>query len=642
MHIIDVIPLVKIPKGFSQVLSYFSLKDIKIGAVVSIPLGRASVNALAISSRQMDDQKISIKKSGFQMKNIKSVISEDPALSEKQFEFFKWFLKYYFPPIGLAAKTFIPNYLLKRKTAIKHSLGELPSGNFLQRSVLCKKELVMGADRTGYYKQKIKEALDQNKQILFLVPDMHAFDFYADQFANFNPDLISSRLSSKKHFDEWLNVKNNKAKLIIATRMGVFLNFADLGLVILDEEQDSSYKSQDMMPYYHTKDIAFKLAEFFNADLILGSSAPDISTYHLAKLGAKLLSKNLEIESPNKRFDVIDMRNEIHGGNYSILSYRLQQELENVIQNGKQAILFISRRGAETHVFCRDCGYIEKCPKCESSLIHHKGSTFVRSLLMCHYCGFKKSPPLACPKCKSHRIKYFGAGTQKAKEEILKNYPEAKVEALDIDSAPNFEDQKNIFQKFKNKEINILIGTQLLFKKRELLKADLVCVLSLDNILYIPDFKSGERIFRIMREVSSLGKDKAEFLLQTYTPEHGIFDIIKNLDYENFYKQEIESREAFGYPPFSELVKLTFKNKDSSLAEKEAKKLAGKINNLQLKEIQILGPAPAHTPKIKNEYIWNVILKIQNDKNCEEEEKNTVLKNIPEGWTIDVNPESLL
>lgn len=635
MYVIDVIPLVKIPKSTSQVLSYFSSKNIKIGAIVSVPLGRALINAFAVSSYQIDDQKMSIKKSGFQMKNIKSVISEEPALSEKQLELFKWFVKFYFSPIGLAAKTFVPSYLLKRKTAIKHSPGWSPPESFLQRNDLCKKELVMGADRTGYYKQKIKEILDKNKQVLFLAPDMYALDFYAGEFTEFHPTLISSRLSPKKYFEEWLNIKNNKAKLIISTRMGVFLNFAGLGLIILDEEQDSSYKSQDMMPYYHTKDIAFKLSEIFNADLILGSNTPNISTYHLPRL---------EMQSPNKRFEVIDMRNEIHGGNYSILSYRLQQELDNIIENKKQAILFISRRGAETFVFCRDCGYVEKCPKCDSSLIHHKDlSSLGRSqgVLVCHYCGFKKDSPLSCPKCKSHRIKYFGAGTQKAKEEILKNYPEAKVEILDIDSAPTIESQKDIVQKFKNKEANILIGTQLLLRKHGALKADLICILSIDNILYIPDFKSGERIFRIMREFSLFGKDKAKFLLQTYTPEHGIFEIIKDLDYEKFYKQEIESREAFGYPPFSALVKLIFKDKNKDFAGKEAKKMAAKISSLKLAAIQVLGPAPAYIPKVKNEYIWHIILKIENNEKGEEE-KNAVLKNIPEGWTIDVNPESML
>lgn len=654
MYIIDVIPLVKIPKSASQVLSYFSSKNIKIGAIVSAPLGRASINALVVSSYEVDDQKISIKKSGFQMKNIKSVISEDPALSEKQLELFKWFVKFYFSPIGLAAKAFIPSYLAKRKTATKYSLkGHSPEGptfsNSLQRTDLRKKELVMGTDRVGYYRQKMKEALDKNRQVLFLVPDMYALDFYAGEFADFHPALISSRLSPKKHFEVWADIKNNKAKLIISTRMGVFLNFADPGLIILDEEQDSAYKSQDMMPYYHTKDVAFKLSEIFNTDLILGSATPDISTYYLANLGAKQLSKNLqlvnlEMQSSNKRFEVIDMRNEIHGGNYSILSYRLQQELENIIQDNKQAILFISRRGAETFVFCRDCGYVEKCPKCDNSLIHHKdfpprGRS--SGILVCHYCGFKKDPLLACPTCKSHRIKYFGAGTQKAKEEILKNYPEAKVEILDIDSAPTIESQKNIIQKFKNKEINLLIGTQLLLRKHGALKADLVCILSIDNILYIPDFKSGERIFRIMRELSFLGKNKAKFLLQTYTPEHGIFEIIKDLDYEKFYKQEIESREAFGYPPFSKLVKLIFKDKNKDFAEKEVKKMAAKISSLKLTAIHVLGPAPAYIPKMKNEYIWHIILKIENNEKGEEE-KNAVLKNIPEGWTIDVNPESML
>jgi len=336
---------------------------------------------------------------------------------------------------------------------------------------------------------------------------------------------------------------------------------------------------------------------------------------------------------------LIDMRNEIHGGNYSILSWQLQNDLEDVLERKKQAVFFISRKGAETFVFCRDCGYVEKCPSCESSLIHHKERNM--SVLLCHQCGYKKNIQLKCPKCHSHRIKYFGAGTQKAKEDILKLFPNAKVELLDSDITPTQKEQRRVLDDFKNKKIDVLIGTQLLFKKYDMPKVELVTILSLDNLLYTPDFRSGERVFNVFQNISTLCKSNGKLHLQTYTQENQVLELCAKINYEAFYKNEISSREMFSYPPFSRLVKLVYKNKDSRLAESEAVRLSEKLKKLELENVQILGPAPAHVPKVRNEYIFQIILKIRMAEDMENK-KITLLKNIPEGWLIDVDPENLV
>lgn len=634
MYILDVIPIVKIPKNISQVLSYFSKDPILTGSLVSVPLGRAKVNALVVASYPVDEEKISIKKSGFRMKNIENVISKEPVLSGAQLDLFKWFLKFYASPIGLSAKTFIPNYLTKKKTGVKIPQAQ----NSPSKTVSSKKDiLAVGENRDDFYEKEIKKMLSKNRQILFLVPDVFLLKYYQKRFEKLDPAVLSTQLTPKKYFDGWLKVRSGESKLIISTRTGAFLNFSDLGLVILDKEQDSFYKSRDMMPYYHTRDIALKLAELSSADIILGSSTPSIEMYFLAQKGKIKLKSNLGVQPLSKPV-LIDMRNEMHGGNYSILSYQLQQKLENIIKKNDKAIFFISRRGSETFVFCRDCGYIEKCPNCETSLIHH---TETRSLLVCHYCGFKKDIQLKCPSCQGHKIKYFGAGTKKAEEEILKLWPNAKIGVLDSDIAPTQKKQEEILNKFKEGKINILIGTQLLFKKYDIPKVSLVSILSMDNLFYLPDFKSGERIFQIARQVSFFCKKNSDFLLQTYTPDHPVLETIRKMDYESFYKSEIESRKAFSYPPFSQIIKLIFKHKNRYASETEAERLTEKIINLNLKNIQVLGPAPAYIPKIRNNYIWQIILKLNSKKEAEKE-KNLLIKNIPEGWTIDVNPESLL
>jgi len=633
MFILDVIPAVKIPKGVSQVLSYFSKDDLKAGAVVLVPLGRAKVNALVVSSYPLDGEKINIRKSQFQMKNIEKIISKEALLSDIQIKLFLWFLKYYSSPIGLSAKTFLPAYIIKKKTPIKNLETVFTERNKNKKSIL-----VFGEKRENYYKKEIKKALKNKKQVLFLVPDIFSLEYYLKVFSELKPISVSSSLSPKRYFDIYKSVRSGEIDFVIATRMGVFLNFAKLGLVILDQEDDQAYKSHDMMPYYHTKEVALKLAELFCAEFIYGSLTPSVETYWL-KETKKIGFVQLKDSSPKKTPIFIDMRNEIFGGNYSILSWRLQNEIENVLNKKEQALFFISRKGAETFVFCRDCGYVEKCPNCDSSLIHHKEKNM--SALLCHHCGFRKEIQLKCPNCQSHRIKYFGAGTQKAKEEILKLFPKAKVGILDSDITPTQKEQKKVFEDFKNKKLDILVGTQLLFKKYDLAKVELVAVLSLDNLLYAPDFKSGERVFNILSRISSFCKNKGKFYLQTYTQENPVLELAAKLNYDEFYKNEISAREIFSYPPFSKLIKLIYKNKNRSLAEREAEKLTEKFKKLNLSAIQLLGPAPAYIPKVRNEYIFQIIVKIKISGDLENK-KNTLLKNVSEGWIIDVDPKSLL
>lgn len=634
MYILDVIPTVKIPKGVSQVLSYFSKDELKPGTLVSVPLGRAKVNALVVSSYPLDGEKINIRKSGFQMKNIERVISREPLLSERQIKLFLWFLKYYSSPVGLSAKTFLPSYVIKKRTEIKDIK---PVSMKINESDTGKDTLVFGEKREAYYKKEIKEALRSNKQVLLLVPDMLSLDHYADALSELSPIVISSELSPKKYFDAWKKIRNGETKFVIATRMGVFLNFSKLGLVILDQEDDQAYKSRDMMPYYHTKGVALKLSELFSAKLIYGSATPSIETYWLAKT-KKIDTTHLETRSPNRSPMLVDMRNEIHGGNYSILSWQLQNDLEDILSKKKQAIFFISRKGAETFVFCRDCGYVEKCPKCDSSLIHHKERN--TSVLMCHQCGYKKDIQLRCPKCQSHRIKYFGAGTQMAKEEVIKLFPDAKVEILDSDITPTKKEQKKALDDLRDKKIDILIGTQLLFKKYDMPKADLAAILSLDNLLYAPDFRSGERVFNILVKMSYFCKKSGKFYLQTYTQENPVLELCLRLDRDSFYKSEIAARKLFFYPPFAKLIRLSFKNKEKHFAEAEAVKLSEKLKKLAGENVQVLGPAPATIPKVRNEYIFQIILKIKTSEDMENK-KTTLLRNVPEGWLVDVDPDSL-
>ncbi len=629
MYILDVIPLVKMPKDRSQVLSYFSSSFVPVGSLVSVILGRSKVNALVVSSSSLQNDKISIKKSKFQIKSIDKVISSNPVLSEIEMRIFKWFVGFYGSSLGVSAKIFLPNYLTKKKTKVNIST-ECPSLSKDKKS--CVKHILTSEEkREIFYKNEIKKVLKKQKQVLFLVPDMFSLKYYSKTLKELNPVTLSGDLSPKKQFDIFLSVKNKGIKFLISTRVGLFLDFCDIGLIIFEKEEDSSYKSKDMAPFYNSRDIVLRLSDEFSAPIIFGSNSPSIESYFYVKKS----KGQIILDKKSKPPQVVDMKNEIFGGNYSILSYQLQQKLNNILQNKKQAILFLSRRGSETFVFCRDCGHIEKCKNCDLSLIHHKG--FKKSLV-CHYCGFSKEMVIVCPKCKSHRIKYFGAGTQKAKEEILKIFPGAKIGILDSDITPNLKDQEFVFDMFKKKKLDILIGTQILFKNKDIPKSDLVAILSMDNLFYLPDFKSGERIFQIAKNMSLFSSCDGDFILQTYTPENEVLQIIQKLDYDIFYKNEIEAREIFFYPPFSEVLKLIYKNKDSKKAEKSALLLIKKLKSLNLKDVIFMGPAPAYISKIRGQYIWQIVVKLKPGSKY----KKDIFKNVPNDWIVDVNPESLL
>ncbi len=628
MYILDVILTIKTPKNLSGVLSYFSPDPLKKGAFVRVSVGHIKVNAMVLDCRLVESEKMFIKKSAFQIKAIDRIISDTPVFSDKQFDLFFWFLNFYMADIGICAKTFLPNYLVNKKTPIK--VKEAKKTQQTKNGVFSE-FLVVGSNRLKFYKKEIQKCLNKKKQVLFLVPDLVLLKKYEKELKDFYPEILTSSISPKKYFSLWEKVRTKEKNFILSTRGGVFLDFSELGLVIVDKEEDSSYKSQDMLPYYQTKDVAKKIAELSFAKIIYGANVPTVESYYLVK------DKLVEKDKKKHYFLTVDMRNEIYGGNYSILSYYLQGNLEDILRKNRQAILFISRRGSETFVFCRDCGWVEKCKNCEASLIHHK-----KIGLLCHYCGFKKEAPVVCPQCHGHKIKYFGAGTQKAKDEILKLFPNAKVKILDSEITPNLKDQEKIVKDFNLKKIDILVGTQLMFKWGFKLKADLSAVLSFDNILHLPDFKSQERVFNIAKNLSFISKQQ-EMILQTYTKDHYLIsDISKKIDYDVFFSEEIKLREKFCYPPFSFLVKIIYKNKSIVQGENEVQKIKEKIVNLKIKEIEILGPALAYIPKIKNFYIWHIIIKIK-DKKQELKIKKEITKALSEfEYVADINPESLL
>lgn len=631
MFILDVIPAIRLPKTDIQLLSYFSKEPLPAGVLVRIALGSRKINAVVVNMHDLENQKMNIKGSRFQMKNISGVISREPVLNEKQLQLLKYLADYYiaFPTLFVAAM--IPNYLINKKT----SATLAPVQPETKQSVVAKPLLIKKADRLKDYGRIIDSTLASGKQVLLLAPELAQVKYHEKYFAGQNPVILTSELTPKKNFEAWNLARTGEARFIIGTRVAVFTNFHSLGAIIIDEEQSAEYKSRDMLPYYNAKTIAFKTAELYGARVIMGSTAPSLETYARAKDNSYELMGN---EAPLSVF-IIDMRNEFLDKNYSLFSYQLKNEIEHVLADRSQkAILFIARRGSQSFYFCADCKHIEKCPRCDASMVYH---AMQKNILLCHHCGFRKEPLLLCSKCQSHNIKTFGAGTQKAAEE-LKKFWGVEALILDSDTAPVFKERQKIIEQFRSGASQILIGTQALLGEPDMPIADLLGIISLDNFLYIPDYKISERIFQIIRGLGAYAKKGAPFLWQTHTPENETLQNIALQNYEKFYAREIAERKALRYPPFSRIIKIILK--DASLAKIEArsKKIAHYLDTALREtqaEYELLGPVPAYAPKVKNLYIFNIAVKILS---ADQKKLAKIFAPVQNEVTIDVDPENII
>jgi len=441
-------------------------------------------------------------------------------------------------------------------------------------------------------------------------------------------------INAKKSIINFQLSISNKAGLSLTpeTKKDVFAPFNNLKSITVENADSQKYISWGRQPYYDARKIALQRGKILKAKITLKTNLPSIETYYWAgknKYKLKIQDSRFKIQDSK----IVDMRKEIKSGNYSIFS----QELQKKLKKSKKSILYISRRGTATFILCRDCGYIIKCPRCEVPMTYHQNPK-----LLCHHCGNEEKPPALCPNCKGYRIKYFGAGTQRVEIEIKKLLPKAKIFRLDSDTARKPEQQQKIINKFNALKNGILIGTQMLLEK-DIKPTDLVGIVSVETILNLPDYRSSERVFKILNQLQLMSKK--EFLIQTYNPKNTAIKNALDKNWKKFYDEEIKIRRAFNYPPFSQIIKLNFEHKDPQKAEQEAKilfeKLKTQAKNFQFSifNFQLFGPVPAFIPRIKGKYRWQIIIKnkIKNLK-----QRNKLLIIVPSNWNIEVDPESLL
>lgn len=510
---------------------------------------------------------------------------------------------------------------------------------------------VTGSGKTEVYMNVIDKVLSQGKTALMLVPEIsltpQMVRVFSDKFGTSIAVLHSALSVGEKH-DEWLRIYSNDAKIVIGARSAIFAPLSNIGVIIIDEEHDSSYLS-DSNPRYFTQDIAVFRAKYNKCPLVLGSATPSIETfyktqtheYNLTQMPVRVNQK------PMPKIEIVDMCNEFRHGNNTILSLRLLEKLDETIKNNNQAILFINRRGFSSYLMCRECSYIPKCTECDANLVYHKDE----NVLKCHYCGKKFKVLTKCPQCGSNSIKLGATGTQQIVELIHEHFPKVSVFRLDNDSVKNKSSYSEILSKFGSTKPSILVGTQMVTKGHDFPKVTLVGIVDADISLFNYSYKANETTFQLVTQVSGRAgrSDQAgEVVLQTYVPKNPVYLTSANYDYKKFYDKEINLRETTKFPPFAKIVRVLLTSEDDNLVKNATHKLILKLKDLRVNygdKFFFLEAMKAPVNKIKNKHRYQVVLRFNNSIESEVIQKiYDVLDNLKNNKLsvfVELNPNSL-
>ena len=539
-----------------------------------------------------------------------------------------------------------------------HAIEKITSEMFNQEKKPYMIHGVTGSGKTEVYMEIIDYALKQGLDSIVLVPEISLTPQTIARFKNRFKDIVGvfhSRLSEGEKHDVFREIKKGNIRILIGARSAIFAPFNSLGVVIVDEFHESSYKS-DKNPKFSTLEVGRYLVNKRDITLVLGSATPSIEEYYRAKSGEYELIelKKRANNKPLPKIEVVDMKEELKYGNRSFLSNKLKLQIEEEIKNNNQVILFLNRRGYSSFVSCRECGYVFKCKHCDISLTYHKKQNIGK----CHYCGYEEVIPQKCPECESKYVKAFGLGTEKIEEEIKQIFEGVRVLRLDKDTTSQKHELENILNKFQNREADILIGTQMISKGLDFNHVTLVGILSADMMLNFPDFKSFENTFQLVTQVSGrAGRSEKEgkVILQTYDSQSSVIKRIVDYDFEGFYEDEIKIRKLFNYTPFNNMLSVVISGKNELMVKKNITTLYNNIVYL-LKErgIQdfefILGPNPCSISKINSNYRWQILFK---DDNIEINLLKGIIKYIcitkrdvvfdkEVNISIDINPNSIL
>ncbi len=537
---------------------------------------------------------------------------------------------------------------------------------------------VTGSGKTEIYLRAVQETLAQGRQAIVLVPEIALTPQTVQRFAGRFPGqvgLVHSGLSLGERFDTWRRARLGELALVVGPRSALFTPFPDLGLIVVDECHDDTYYQSEAAPHYHARETAISYARLANAVCLLGSATPDLVSVYNSQQGQcqylhlpeRILAHRLAVQAQLERLKatrpepaqpashyhplegqaetielppvtIVDMRDELKAGNRSIFSQALQRALAGVLDQKQQAILFLNRRGSATYIFCRDCGYTMRCPRCDIPLTFHEA----QSILLCHYCNYQRKMPAVCPSCGGARIRQYGTGTQKVETELMSLFPSARPLRWDYETTRKKGAHAAILSHFSAQHADVLIGTQMLAKGMDLPLVTLVGAVLADVGLNLPDYRACERTFQVLTQVagragrSPLG---GQVILQTFQPEHYVIRAAAGHDFQSFYEQELAYRRQLGYPPFAELVRLEYRNFDPLKAEQAARDLAARLQLWLDQEgrhsTRIIGPAPCFFSRLSGAYRWQVVL-------CGPDPASFMRGRNLGDWRLEVNPPNLL
>jgi primosomal protein N' (replication factor Y) len=652
-------PAKKIDKVFHYLIPEQLKEQIKVGSQVVVPFGRRKDDGFVVGFVEQSDFP--------GIKEIESVVGNEPVLSEKAILFAKWLADYYFSFLATALRLMIPpgkklptsNFQLQNKSQItinkskiilnseqEKALGEINEavGNGENKTFLLYG--VTGSGKTEVYLRAIEKVLSLGKVAIALVPEISLTPQLVARFNERFGDQIAvmhSDLTLKKRRSEWRRIKSGEAKIVLGARSALFAPVANLGLIVIDEEYEHSYKS-DKSPRYHTREAALKLARLHNAVVVLGSATPSLETYYHCEQGdfkKIMLTKRVD-DRQLPPIAVIDMRQELKKKNFSVLSERLKEEIKETLARREQIILFINRLGFFTFVMCRECGLTLECPRCSVSLVYHTGD----KKLHCSKCEYTTDLIAICPRCNSSAIKYFGTGTQRIEEEVAKIFPAARILRYDRDTVSKRGSHEMFFATFAAGKADVMIGTQMVTKGLDLANVTLVGAVAADTALNLPDFRAAEHTFQLLTQVAGrAGRHHlaGKVIIQTYNPDHYAIKAAAQHDFALFYRQEIEHRRELNYPPFSKLIAILV----SGVKNEAVAKTAEELQRLLAPRIkgQILGPIPAIISKLRGEWRYQLLLKGVDLAKMrqgvrEALEKLTIVQGVK--ITVDIEPMSMI
>lgn len=663
--------MARISLSREQSFSYLHHEEIPPGTLVNIPLFRRNIQGIVLQSRS-DFERLG----NFKLKKVISIVQES-CLTSKQLQLAKFISSYYLSSLGIALRHFIPTPTKQRRLSESKStsvINQQSKINLTSEQKEAVKKIIFtktyalkpkpyllfgpaSSGKTEVYLEAIKQinSTSPTSQFLILLPELtltpQAVERYGERFDKNDIVFINSKLSKGELYTNWEKIRSGEAKIIIGTRMSIFAPFKNLELIVIDEEQDVSFKQWDMNPRYDARTVALKLAEIFEAKIIFGSATPRIDTYYKALQGEYILLELpkliLDNKSRNADIEMIDMRKEkwtsFDGkkkANYSFLSTTLQNEILYALRNKLQSILFINHQGMSSFSTCKKCKAVFLCPKCHRALVYNKSGEY-----SCLHCAYKSGIFAKCKECGGTEFKNTGVGTSSVEREVKKFFPQAKVCSMDTASSKKPGAFQKLYDDFSQGRIDILVGTQMITKNWDFPNVGLVGIVKADSLFSMPDYLTDEQAFsHIMQAIGRTGRVGSKFpgkaLIQTFDPFKFAIKAASEMNYRLFYDKVISQREDLSYPPFGKIVKIVFQHTDIEKVEKGAQKVYEDLVSL-ISEIspkpRIIGPIDPLVSSVRGRSKKQIIIKLPNQKEIPENIRK-LLEKLPSEWIIDVDP----